>query len=71
MSACAAEAVAMLARAPAQVDVGLNMKGVPATARLVALPAGGMCQYNVRVTTAKEVDKELIAWIKQAFEAAG
>ena len=57
--------------ASTRVDVGLNMKGVPATARLVALPAGGMCQYNVRVTTAKEVDKELIAWIKQAFEAAG
>jgi hypothetical protein len=54
-----------------RVDVGINMKGVPATERLIALPAGGMCQYNVRVTTVKEVDKELIAWIKQAYEAAG
>ena len=57
--------------ASTRVDVGLNMKGVPATARLVALPAGGMCQYNVRVTAIKDVDKELIAWIKQAYEAAG
>ena len=57
--------------ASTRVDVGLNMKGVPATERLVALPAGGMCQYNVRVTTTKEVDKELIAWVKQAYEAAG
>ena len=57
--------------ASTRVDVGLNMKGVPATERLAALPAGGMCQYNVRVTAIKDVDKELIAWIKQAYEAAG
>ena len=57
--------------ASTRVDVGLNMKGVPATARLVALPAGGMCQYNVKITDAKEVDKELIAWIRLAFDAAG
>ena len=29
-----------------QVEVGLNMKDVPATARLKAMPAGGMCQYK-------------------------
>ena len=54
-----------------RIEVGLNMKGVKATARLLALPPGGMCQYKVNVTDAKEVDKELIAWIKQAYESAG
>lgn len=54
-----------------RVEVGLNLKGVKATARLLALPAGGMCQYKVNVTGAKEVDKELIGWIKQAYESAG
>lgn len=54
-----------------RVDVGLNMKGVPATARLVALPPGGMCQYKVTVTEAAEVDQELIGWIKQAYDSAG
>lgn len=54
-----------------RVEVGLNMKGVKATPRLVAMPAGGMCQYKVHLTTAKEVDKELIAWLKQAYESAG
>src|SRR6185436_9543339 len=43
-----------------RVEVGLNMKGVPPTARLVALPEGGMCQYKVNVTTTEEVDPELI-----------
>ena len=52
-------------------EVGLNMKGVKATKRLVALPAGGMCQYKVTLTDAKEVDEELIAWIRQAYDSAG
>lgn len=54
-----------------RVEVGLNMKGVAATDRLVAQPAGGMCQYKVHVTTAKEVDAELLAWLKQAYDSAG
>ena len=52
-------------------EVGLNMKGDKATARLLALPPGGMCQYKVNLTDAKEVDKELIGWIKQAYDSAG
>ncbi len=54
-----------------RVEVGLNMKGVAGTERLEELPAGGMCQYRVKVTDAKQVDKELIGWIKKAFDAAG
>lgn len=53
-----------------QVEVGLNMKDVPATARLVALPPGGMCQYKVRLTDPGEVDAELIGWIRRAYTAA-
>jgi hypothetical protein len=51
-----------------RVEVGLNMKGVPATDRLVAQPPGGMCQYKVKLTDAKEVDRELIAWIRNAYD---
>ena len=54
-----------------RVDVGINMKGVAATGRLVALPPGGMCQYRVSLTDAKEVDAELVGWIRQAYDAAG
>jgi hypothetical protein len=54
-----------------RVEVGLNMKGMPVTSRLVELPPGGMCQYKVNVTDVKEVDEELIAWIKQAYDSAG
>jgi hypothetical protein len=54
-----------------RVEVGLNMKGVPGTERLQALPPGGMCQYKVHVSDAAQVDAELIAWIKTAYDTAG
>jgi hypothetical protein len=54
-----------------QVEVGLNVKGLKAASRLVAQPEKSMCNYKVRVANVDEVDKELIGWIKQAFDAAG
>ena len=47
------------------------MKDVPATTRLVELPSGGMCQYKVNLTDIADVDAELLAWIKRAYESAG
>jgi hypothetical protein len=47
------------------------MKGLPGTERLEPQAPGGMCQYKVFVTDPKEVDKELIGWLKQAYDAAG
>ncbi len=54
-----------------RVEVGLNMKGVAGTDRLLAQPPGGMCNYKVKLTTAAEVDAELIGWLGQAFQNAG
>jgi hypothetical protein len=54
-----------------QVEVGLNMKGVPATDRLVEQKPGGMCQYKVRLSDRSEVDAELVGWSRTAFDAAG
>ncbi len=54
-----------------RVDVGLNMKGVPGTGRLIELPPGGMCQYRVSLTSVDEVDSELLAWVRLAYEGAG
>jgi hypothetical protein len=52
-------------------EVGLNMKGVEPTNRLAAMPPGGMCQYKVFLTSAAEVDKELLGWIKTAYDGSG
>ena len=53
-----------------RVDLGLNMKDIPPTERLLEMPPGGMCQYQVRLSSEKDVDAEVIAWIKQAYESA-
>jgi hypothetical protein len=54
-----------------RLEVGLNMKDVPATDRLLAQAPGGMCQYKVFLTDAKEVDKTLVGWMRIAYESAG
>ena len=54
-----------------RVDVGLNMKGVPPTGRLLAEKPGGMCQSKVKLTGTNEVDAELVGWLRQAYDAAG
>jgi hypothetical protein len=54
----------------AQVEVGLNVKGVKGTSRLVEQKPGRMCQYTVRVAERRDVDKELIGWIRRAYDSA-
>jgi hypothetical protein len=45
------------------------MKGVPATGRLVAEKPGTMCNYKVKLATDREVDEELVAPIRTAYDA--
>jgi len=54
-----------------RVDVGINAKALEAHPRLLMQPAGSMCNYIVRVTDPQDVDEELFAWIRTAFESAG
>jgi hypothetical protein len=51
-------------------EVGINAKDFKKNVRLLEQPKGSMCNYIVNVSDAKEVDTELIAWIKSAFEGA-
>ena len=53
-----------------RVELGLNMKGVPATDRLTQMPAGGMCNYKVKLQNPQEIDAELMAWVRIAFDSA-
>ena len=53
-----------------QVEIGLNMQGVAASDRLLQLPAGQMCNYKLRLGELKDVDAELIAWLRTAYTAA-
>lgn len=52
-------------------EVGINARDLKKNARLQEQPKGSMCNYIVSLTDPQEVDAELIAWIKSAFEGAG
>jgi hypothetical protein len=53
-----------------RVELGLNVKDLPPSARLVEQPRGSMCNYVVQLTDPAEVNAEVAAWIKFAYEAA-
>ena len=55
-----------------RVDIGLNLRGLEPTDRLEASGSfNAMVSHRVRLTTAAEVDEELMGWLKQAYENAG
>jgi hypothetical protein len=54
-----------------RVDIGLVLKGVPPAGRLEASGSfNAMVTHRVRVADVKEVDSELIGWLRQAYENA-
>ena len=54
-----------------RLDVGLNLKDTPPTDRLELSGSwNGMVSHRVRVSSPKEIDKQLIAWLRQAYDAA-
>jgi len=54
-----------------RVDVGINLKGVDAGARLEASGSfNAMVSHRVRVARAPDVDAALIGWLRAAYEQA-
>ncbi len=54
-----------------RIDLGLKIKDKGTTDRLEnSGPFGTMCTHRVRLSDAKEVDKELIAWLTEAYQKA-
>lgn len=54
-----------------RVDVGINCKDKPATKRLEASGSfNQMVSHRVRLTSVEDVDKQLIAWLRAAYESA-
>ena len=52
-------------------EVGINAKDLKKNARLLEQPKGSMCNYVMQVADVKDVDAELVEWIKFAYEGAG
>lgn len=54
-----------------RLDVGINLKGTPAGGRLEASGSfNAMVSHRVRVTAPEQIDAELVAWLRAAYEAS-
>lgn len=54
-----------------RIDVGINLKGTPSAGRLEASGSfNAMVSHRVRVENLKDVDKDLIGWLKAAYDQA-
>jgi hypothetical protein len=52
-----------------RLDVGLNLKDVAPSGRLEAGRSwNSMFSHRVRITNAKEIDKQLIGWLRKAYD---
>jgi hypothetical protein len=52
-----------------RVDLGLNLKGVDPTDRLEGGNIfSGMCTHRVQLTSPSDLDSEVIAWLKEAYQ---
>jgi hypothetical protein len=54
-----------------RVELGINIKNLEADERLLEQPAGSMCNYKIRLTSADQVDKQVVSWVRKAFDNAG
>lgn len=50
-------------------EVGIKLKGVQPTDRLTEGGFNGMVSHLVKLSDSAEIDAELIAWLKQAYES--
>ncbi|MEK7327310.1 MAG: DUF4287 domain-containing protein [Chloroflexota bacterium] len=52
-------------------DIGIKLKGIKPARRLEAAGSwNAMVTHRVRITDPKQIDKEVLAWLKRAYEAA-
>ncbi len=55
-----------------RIDLGLKIKDKEQAGRLEGSgPFGTMCTHRIKLADPKEVDKEVLSWIKEAYEGAG
>ena len=54
-----------------RVELGLNLKDDITSKKIIAQKPGGMCQFIAPLSSPADVDKEIVAALKKAFDAAG
>jgi predicted transport protein len=55
-----------------RLDIGINLKGVAAIGKLEAAGTwNGMVSHRVKIETVEEFNKDVMLWLKQAYDQAG
>jgi predicted transport protein len=52
-------------------EIGFNLKGVEASGKLENEKPDGICSHKINLTDINQIDKEVINWIKMAYDKAG
>lgn len=52
-------------------EIGINLKGQEPQGKLEAEKPNSMCSHKINLTDLKDIDKEVIEWIKTAYDNAG
>ncbi len=55
----------------ARFEIGFNLKGVEPKGKLEAEKPNAICSHKINLTDIAEIDKEVVDWIKVAFDSAG
>ncbi len=51
-------------------EIGFNLKGVEAKGKLENEKPNGICSHKINLSDINEIDKEVINWVKMAFDNA-
>ncbi len=51
-------------------EIGFNLKGVEPKGKLEAEKPNGICSHKINLAEISEIDKEVINWIKMAYDKA-
>lgn len=52
-------------------EIGINLKGQEPEGKLEAEKPNSMCSHKINLADIKDIDKEVLEWIKTAYENAG
>jgi len=53
-------------------EIGLNLRGHEPEGRLEAITsANAMCSHRINISDTKDIDNEVIGWLKTAYDNAG
>lgn len=52
-------------------EIGINLKGEPVKGRLEPAGTNLMCSHKINITSEKEIDGEVIEWLRKSYDNAG